>query len=158
MWQRGNVAALDDLLASDYIDHDPLPGFGADRAAARAMAAHVTSAMTDVELQIHHLITDGDLAAAHWTMTWRPSAGAQRPPAGPHQPAAARQRPPAGPHQPAAARQRPPAGPHQAPGAAAQIRLRGHDFFRLRHNRICEVWHCEAPAGPVDRPGQQAAE
>ena len=108
------------------------------------MAAHVTSAMTDVELQIHHLITDGDLAAAHWTMTWRPSAGAQRPPAGPHQPAAARQRPPA--------------GPHQAPGAAAQIRLRGHDFFRLRHNRICEVWHCEAPAGPVDRPGQQAAE
>src|SRR5690242_5570294 len=100
VWQRGNVAALDDLLASDYIDHDPLPGFGADRAAARAMAALVTSAMTDVELQIHHLITDGDLAAAHWAMTWRPSAGAQRPPA----------------------------GPRQAPGAAAQIRLRGHDF------------------------------
>jgi predicted SnoaL-like aldol condensation-catalyzing enzyme len=129
VWQRGNVAALDDLLTSDYIDHDPLPGFGADRAAAKAMAAHVTSEMTDVQLQIHHLISDGDLAAAHWTMTWRPVAG-------PQQPAA---------------------GAEQSQGAATRIRLRGHDFFRLRHDRICEVWHCEALAGPLGQPGQQAA-
>ena len=114
VWQRGDVTALDDLLTGDYIDHDPLPGFGADRAAAKAMAAHVTSAMTDVQLRIHHLITDGDLAAAHWTMTWRPAAG-----------------------------------PEQPGGAATRIRLRGHDFFRLRHDRICEVWHCETPAGPL---------
>src|SRR5262252_6993087 len=114
VWQHGDVAVLDDLLTSDYVDHDPLPGFGGDRAAAKAMAAHITSAMTDVRLQIHHLISDGDLAAAHWTMTWWPVAGPGRP-----------------------------------QDAAARIRLRGHDFFRLRHDRICEVWHCEVPAGPV---------
>jgi hypothetical protein len=29
-------------------------------------------------------------------------------------------------------------------GAAARGHMRGHDFFRLRGGRICEVWHCEA--------------
>lgn len=111
VWQRGNAAALDDLLTSDYIDHDPLPGFGADRAAAKAMAAHVTSAMADIQLELHHLIVDGDLAAAHWTMTWRPADDQFR-------------------------------------GTATRIQLRGHDFFRLRGNRICEVWHCESRPQP----------
>jgi hypothetical protein len=34
VWQHGDAAALDDLLTSDYVDHDPLPGFGTGRAAA----------------------------------------------------------------------------------------------------------------------------
>jgi hypothetical protein len=108
VWQHGNIAALDDLLTSDYTDHDPLPGFGAGPAAAKAMAAHVTSVMTDVRLDIHHLIADSDLAAAHWTMTWKPTAD-----------------------------------PRQPAGPVTRLHMRGHDFFRLRGNRICEVWHCE---------------
>jgi predicted SnoaL-like aldol condensation-catalyzing enzyme len=122
VWQHGNVAALDDLLTTDYIDHDPHAGFGAGRAAAKAMAAHITSAMTGIRLEIHHLIVDGDLAAAHWTMTWQPAAG-----------------------------------PHQSQTAATRCQLRGHDFFRLRGNRICEVWHCEALQQPPTPDAGRAA-
>lgn len=64
VWQHGNVAALDDLLTADYIDHDPHAGFGAGRALRR---------------------------------------GHPEPPARPR-------------------------------------------LLRLRGNRICEVWHCEAKA------------
>jgi predicted SnoaL-like aldol condensation-catalyzing enzyme len=108
VWQNGDIAALDDLLTRDYVDHDPLPGFGADRTAAKTMAAHFTSAMPGARLEIHHLIVEGDLAAAHWSMTWK--SGAQQ----------------------------------QASGSAAHAHMRGHDFFRVRDNRICEIWHCEA--------------
>jgi predicted SnoaL-like aldol condensation-catalyzing enzyme len=114
VWQDGDIAALDDLLTSDYLDHDPLPGFGADRAAAKTMAAQVTSAMPGARLEIHHLIVEGEFAAAHWSMTWKTQ---------------------------------PPRAPGAtAPGATAHAHMRGHDFFRIRDNRICEIWHCEATA------------
>jgi hypothetical protein len=35
VWLDGTIATLDELLADHYVDHDPLPGFGADKAAAR---------------------------------------------------------------------------------------------------------------------------
>jgi predicted SnoaL-like aldol condensation-catalyzing enzyme len=115
VWQDGDIAALDDLLTTDYVDHDPLPGFGTDRTAAKAMAARVTSAMPGARLDVHHIITEGDLAAAHWTMTWDPPPGHE---------------------------------PGSSPGT--RPRLRGHDFFRLRAGRICEIWHCEAaPHAPA---------
>lgn len=70
VWQDGDVAALDELLSAGYVDHNPLPGFGAAAAAAKAMAAHVAEIMPGARLEVHHLIIEGDLAAAHWTMTW----------------------------------------------------------------------------------------
>src|SRR5437588_5146862 len=75
VWQHGDITALDELLTSDYIDHDPLPGFGAGRDAAKAMAAQVTATMPGARLEVHHLIVEGDLAAAHWTVTWQPVPG-----------------------------------------------------------------------------------
>jgi predicted SnoaL-like aldol condensation-catalyzing enzyme len=109
VWQDGDVAALEDLLTSDYVDHDPLPGFGADKTAAKAMAAQVVSAAPGARLDVRHLIVEGDLAAAHWTMTWRP-----------------------------------PQAPGRPAGPGTPLHMRGHDFFRLRAGRICEIWHCEA--------------
>jgi predicted SnoaL-like aldol condensation-catalyzing enzyme len=124
VWQDGDVGALDELLTSDYVDHNPLPGFGGGRDAAKAMAAQVTAAMPGARLEVHHLIVEGNLAAAHWTMTWRPAAGKGAAGTGTE------------------AGSRP--GTEGGMSAAAGGRLRGHDFFRLRGGRICEVWHCEA--------------
>jgi hypothetical protein len=36
------------------------------------MAAQVISAAPGARLDVRHLIVEGDLAAAHWTMTWTP--------------------------------------------------------------------------------------
>jgi predicted SnoaL-like aldol condensation-catalyzing enzyme len=69
-WQAGDSSAIADLLAEDYRDHDPLPGFGADKAAAAQMVEHVRATMPGRHLVVHHTIAEGGLAAAHWTMSW----------------------------------------------------------------------------------------
>jgi len=37
VWEAGNVEALDDLLGHDYVDHDPSPGFGPGKEAAKQL-------------------------------------------------------------------------------------------------------------------------
>jgi len=70
VWERGNADACDELLADDYVDHDPAPGFGTDRAAAKQLVAAVTGGMKDVAMDVEHVIIEGDMAAAHWRMQW----------------------------------------------------------------------------------------
>jgi SnoaL-like domain len=52
VWQGGRVDVLDELLAEDYTDHDPPPGFGSDRASARRLAALFTAGMRRPQLTI----------------------------------------------------------------------------------------------------------
>jgi steroid delta-isomerase-like uncharacterized protein len=70
VWVRGNVAALDDLLDDDYVDHDPTPGFGTDKASAKGLVAAITGGMQNAALDSLDMIVEGDHAAAHWTMHW----------------------------------------------------------------------------------------
>ena len=70
VWGRGDVDACDDLLADDYVDRDPTPGFGTDKAAAKQLVAAVTGGMKDVVMNVDHIIVDGDMAAAHWRLQW----------------------------------------------------------------------------------------
>ena len=70
VWEAGNVGALDDLLSDDYVDHDPSPGLGSGKEAAKQLAAAVTSSMKDGRLTIRNVIVEGDRAAGHWTHTW----------------------------------------------------------------------------------------
>jgi predicted ester cyclase len=62
---------LDELLADDYCDHDPPPGFGADRESARRLVAEFTAGLTEPKLTILALVASGDTAAAHWSLEWR---------------------------------------------------------------------------------------
>jgi hypothetical protein len=70
VWVQRNVDALDGLLAPGYVDHDPPPGSGPDRASARALAAAFTAGMRDAELTILGLVADDTHAAAHWRLEW----------------------------------------------------------------------------------------
>jgi predicted SnoaL-like aldol condensation-catalyzing enzyme len=70
VWEAGHVEALDDMLADGYVDHDPVPGFGHDKPAAKQAAAAVTSGMKSGKLEVIGLIVQGDEAAAHWTHDW----------------------------------------------------------------------------------------
>ena len=54
----------------DYVDHDPSPGFGPGKEAAKQLAAAVTSSMKDGRLTIRNVIVEGDRAAGRWTHTW----------------------------------------------------------------------------------------
>lgn len=70
VWRSGNADACEDLLDDGYVDHNPAPGYAADKAGARQLVADITGSMKDVDMDVLHIIVDGDLAAAHWTMSW----------------------------------------------------------------------------------------
>ena|SRR5690348_3508521 len=70
VWVGGNVDALDELLADDYHDHDPPPGYGSDRESARRLAAAFTAGMRDAEVTILALVADDRTAVAHYRLEW----------------------------------------------------------------------------------------
>ncbi len=70
VWEDGRVDVLDELLAEDYTDHDPPPGFGSDRASARRLAALFTAGMHRPQLTILAIVSGPDSAAAHWRLEW----------------------------------------------------------------------------------------
>jgi SnoaL-like domain len=47
VWVEGRISALDELLAPNYRDHDPPPGYTSDRAGARKLAAALVSNMRE---------------------------------------------------------------------------------------------------------------
>ena len=69
-WATGDPKPLDELLADNYVDHNPMPGIGADKASAGQVLTTVTGSMTDIDLEIGHIIAEGDFVAAHTRMEW----------------------------------------------------------------------------------------
>lgn len=70
VWATGDPSALEELLADDYVDRNPMPGIGADKASAAQVVTTVTENMADKKLEIGHMIAEGDFVAAHTTMEW----------------------------------------------------------------------------------------
>src|SRR5690348_3315702 len=70
VWVEGNVDALDELLAPDYRDHDPPPGYAADRIDARRLVEAVVPGMHEAEFTILGLVGDAEHAAAQWRLEW----------------------------------------------------------------------------------------
>jgi steroid delta-isomerase-like uncharacterized protein len=69
-WKSNNPDALDGLLTDDYVDHDAVPGFAADKEGAKQFLSAMMSVSKDVEMKVGHVVADGDHAAGHWTMDW----------------------------------------------------------------------------------------
>jgi len=70
VWAKGDPGPLDELLADDYVDHNPMPGIGADKAAAGEVVKAIMSDATDVNMDVQKVISEGDFVAAHWKMDW----------------------------------------------------------------------------------------
>lgn len=70
VWAKGDPAPLDELLADDYVDHNPMPGIGADKASAAQVVTMIMGDATDVDMDIQKVIGEGDYLAAHWKMDW----------------------------------------------------------------------------------------
>jgi predicted ester cyclase len=68
----GDVGVIVDLVSLEYVDHDPMPGFGADRAGFQAVAADVTGALSDRRLEFDDLIETADgRVVESWAMVAR---------------------------------------------------------------------------------------
>jgi predicted ester cyclase len=61
----GNMAAVDELISPDFVDHDPLPGLPADRDGLKQVVQMFRSAFPDFEVDLLHTIIEGDKAVDH---------------------------------------------------------------------------------------------
>ena len=69
VWVKGNVDAIDDLCAPDYVDHTPADD-SAQLERLKRVAGVYRDTATEVELELDVLVGEGDDVAAFWTMRW----------------------------------------------------------------------------------------
>jgi predicted ester cyclase len=70
VWAKGDPGPLEELLADDYVDHNPFPGISAGKDGAAQTVTSVMDGTSDVQMDVAHLIGEGDFVAAHWRMEW----------------------------------------------------------------------------------------
>jgi steroid delta-isomerase-like uncharacterized protein len=69
-WERGDLDALDELVAADAVDHDPQnPHAGEGLEGLKKTIAMYREAFPDVGFTIEEQVAEGDLVATRWTAT-----------------------------------------------------------------------------------------
>lgn len=65
----GNVAAFDDLVATDCVDHDPAPGQIAGPAGYKQLFTDLHTAFPDLAIEVETLVADDDQVGFAYTLT-----------------------------------------------------------------------------------------
>ncbi len=63
LWNKGNLDIIDELFASDYVNHNAPPGLTPDREGFRQFVTMYRSAFPDVQMTIVDQIAEGDKVA-----------------------------------------------------------------------------------------------
>jgi len=70
LWNRGNLAAAEELVAQDYVRHDLRPGAAPPGPAGQqAIAQRFRAAFPDLRLEVEAIVAEGDLVVARWTIS-----------------------------------------------------------------------------------------
>jgi steroid delta-isomerase-like uncharacterized protein len=66
---RGRLEVLDDLVAADYVDHDPNnpPDIPPGREGLKQLMSMYRAAFPDIEMTIEQQLAEGDLVTTRWT-------------------------------------------------------------------------------------------
>jgi steroid delta-isomerase-like uncharacterized protein len=64
----GDAAAMRDLMAPDFLDHDPLPGQPAGAAGGEYVVATMHGAHPDLRFTVDDLVAEGDRVTIRWTL------------------------------------------------------------------------------------------
>ena len=67
VWDRGDEAALEELLDPNFVDHDALPGQSPDREGHRQILAAFHSAFPDLNVTTEDIVAEGDKVVSRWT-------------------------------------------------------------------------------------------
>lgn len=68
VWNHGDLAAMDELFAPDYVNHDPMPGQAPDREGHRRVIEMVRTGMPDIRETIEDMVAEGDRVVYRWTV------------------------------------------------------------------------------------------
>ncbi len=66
---RKNLGAIDELLAPDFVDHNPMPGLLPNREGMKQAMSMFLSAFPDMQSDISFFVAEGDLVVGHHTTT-----------------------------------------------------------------------------------------
>jgi steroid delta-isomerase-like uncharacterized protein len=67
LFTKGDLGAVDEYLADDFVHHDPPFGASADREGMRGAGAMFRAAFPDWHSDLHLLVGEGDIVAEHFT-------------------------------------------------------------------------------------------
>jgi steroid delta-isomerase-like uncharacterized protein len=69
VWNHRNIAAIDELMAADYVHHDPQsPKFSNGREGYKQLVAYYLNAFPDSHFTIDQEIQEGDTVVTRWTV------------------------------------------------------------------------------------------
>ena len=68
LWSQGNLEAIPDLIAEDFVDHHPLPGAPPGREGLAALVTTWRTAFPDMRETYEDLIAEGDKVVGRFTM------------------------------------------------------------------------------------------
>lgn len=66
---RGNLAAIDDYLAPEFVDHNPASGLPGNRDGVRAPFSALWTAFPDLQATIRDQVAEGDKVATRKTLS-----------------------------------------------------------------------------------------
>jgi steroid delta-isomerase-like uncharacterized protein len=67
VWAKGNVAAVDEYMAPDYVEHTAPPGWRPGRDTLKQYVAMYHDAFSDVKATLHDIFAQGDRVAYRWS-------------------------------------------------------------------------------------------
>jgi steroid delta-isomerase-like uncharacterized protein len=67
VWGRGDLEATEDVLAEDFIEHNPAPGQGPGREGHTQVLKVWRAAFPDLTITVDDVLADGDRVALRWT-------------------------------------------------------------------------------------------
>ncbi len=69
VWTQGKLEVIDELIAEDYVGHDPVNGEIHGRDGFRELVQMYRTAFSDVTMRADTIVAEGDWVAVHWTAT-----------------------------------------------------------------------------------------
>jgi predicted ester cyclase len=67
VWVKGNVAATDEFMAANYVDHPGLPGLPPGREGAKQALTNYRTAFPAMQATVDDILAEGDRVALRWS-------------------------------------------------------------------------------------------
>jgi predicted SnoaL-like aldol condensation-catalyzing enzyme len=65
VFHKGNLAVIDELVATDFVDHNPGPGQAPGVEGVKQFFAALRAAMSRLQVDLEHVLAEGDLVMTH---------------------------------------------------------------------------------------------
>ncbi len=69
VWEGQDLAAIDNYLAPNFLNHNPVPFVGADRDGERKLVGMFLGSFSDFKTNVEDAVPAGDRLAVRWTAT-----------------------------------------------------------------------------------------